>query len=361
MISTPSYVTVIILGVRLFLLLRLWRLPLKNGEGYFLSQPVKPGFYGDAGTALLRSWRVSLVVMFLLDSPLAVWFGVTGRQLPLLMEQIFAAVVTVVAYNILAAHFSLRATALAAPEEDRHPTAFQLSMSPRRLRDHTHIVVEAVLVAATMASFGLLWRDHVLSVAPGAGRAAAHAFRASLLGMVWMAYIQMGLLLLKGVLVRWRMPLPANRTEDFRRWRAAWLNHNLNVFDAVRVLCAVSLLGGIVWRTYGELLPAFAYYIAGGVWILMFVVYFAYIMVQGRRLAAMQRELKPIEMVKEFPRSPIAEGRYLAGGLLYFNRDNPRVIVRSAQGLAFNLGHPSLYIWLVYFLGLAAVMTWVAR
>jgi len=39
-------------------------------------------------------------------------------------------------------------------------------------------------------------------------------------------------------------------------------------------------------------------------------------------------------MVKEFPLWPIAEGRYLAGGLLYFNRDDPWVLVRSPDGIA---------------------------
>jgi len=49
-------------------------------------------------------------------------------------------------------------------------------------------------------------------------------------------------------------------------------------------------------------------------------------------------------MVKEFPRRPIAEGRYLAGGLLYFNRDNPRVLVRSTDGTAVHLAHRDTFM-----------------
>ena len=91
------------------------------------------------------------------------------------------------------------------------------------------------------------------------------------------------------------------------------------------------------------------------------LVYAVYVAREGRRLAATERELRPIEMVKEFPRWPIAEGRYLAGGLLYFNRDNPRVLVRSTDGIAVNLAHRNTFIALAYFMGLIAVVIWMVR
>ena len=65
-------------------------------------------------------------------------------------------------------------------------------------------------------------------------------------------------------------------------------------------------------------------------------------------------------MIKEFPRLPAAEGRYFAGGLLYFNRDNPGIIVRGVRGVAINLAHPSTYAWTAYLLGLAALMAWMS-
>jgi hypothetical protein len=33
----------------------------------------------------------------------------------------------------------------------------------------------------------------------------------------------------------------------------------------------------------------------------------------------------------------------------------------GAQGMALNLAHTSTYAWAAYFLGLAALMVWVAR
>jgi len=145
-----------------------------------------------------------------------------------------------------------------------------------------------------------------------------------LLSRMWRLPLrQIGFLLIKGVFVRWRMPLPANRTEDFRRWRAAWLNHNLKIFDALRVYAAVVLLTTTVWINYGRSLPhSFQIgFLAAGV--LVCLLYLGYVLREGRILSAAERDMKPIELVKEFPRSPVAEGRYLAGGLLYFNRENP--------------------------------------
>jgi uncharacterized membrane protein len=62
-------------------------------------------------------------------------------------------------------------------------------------------------------------------------------------------------------------------------------------------------------------------------------------------------------MVKEFPQRPIPQGHFLAGGLLYFNRDNPSVLVRSAQGIAINLARPIAYVWPAYLMGLALLTT----
>jgi len=56
---------------RLNILRRLWRLPLKNGEDFFLAQRVGPGFYRAAGMSLMQRYHVSLFVPLLLDVPLA--------------------------------------------------------------------------------------------------------------------------------------------------------------------------------------------------------------------------------------------------------------------------------------------------
>jgi len=157
------------------------------------------------------------------------------------------------------------------------------------------------------------------------------------------------------------MPLPLKRTDDFRRWRGAWLAYHLKLFDALRLLCALVLLSGMARATLAAALPhgiLLGALVVAAVVLVAFVLFLAR---EGQRLAAVEREIRPVELVKEFPRPPVAEGRFLAGGLLFLGRDNPSVLVRSAQGLAVNLGHRSTYLWAGYFVGLALLMAWVVR
>jgi len=212
-----------------------------------------------------------------------------------------------------------------------------------------------------LVALALLAYLYGLAAAAPADRHLARSLRAALGATLWLLYLQAGLLLLKVVFVRWRMPLPARRTEDFRRWRAAWLSHHLRLFDAVRLLCALLLSN--MMAIFAFRLPRSRAAMIGlaGAWLAIIVAFMVDSRRQARRLAAVEREIRPVELVKEFPRRPIPEGRFLAGGLLYFNRDNPGVLVRSAQGIAVNLAHPSTYAWAAYLIGLVVVMVWMVQ
>jgi len=220
--------------------------------------------------------------------------------------------------------------------------------------------VELVIAGAIILAAAFLWHAHRLAQGPGAHDAAAR-FRGGVVLAVWIMYWQLGAVLLKIILVRTRMPLPVNRTEDFRRWRGMWLDCNLKILDAIRVMSAVVLPWASAWLIYQRTwsTPAIVVVAAGS--LLILGVFTVYVRGGERRLLAAQKELKPVEMVKEFPRRPIAEGRFLAGGLLYFNRDNPSLLVRSPHGVAINLSHPSTYAWTAYFAGLLVLITWMSK
>jgi hypothetical protein len=366
MFSVMVLVALFFVVARLRLLQKLWRCPLKNGEEWFLAQRVPEGFYQEAGAALLRRYRLVLAVPLMLDLPLAVWLILARRYVFLDLEQMFAMVATIVLYNVLVVHFSARASLLVGDQEERPATSVQLSMEPRRLRDHTNAAVEMVVVTTTLVAIALVALGGLAAGNPliaflSKTHASAHAFRQGIVLTIWVLYWQTGFLLLKGVYVRWRMPLPARRTEEFRRWRSAWLTHHLRIFDAVRMYSAAVLLVTVVWFIYGEQWSRSTRNEVILVAVLVLAVYIVYVKRESRRLAAIQKELKPHELVKEFPRPQIARGRFLAGGLLFFNRDNPGVLVRSPGGIALNLAHPSTYAWAAYFGGLIVLMTWMAR
>jgi uncharacterized membrane protein len=346
-------------AVRFVLLRSLWRLPLKHGEEFFFAQRVGPGFYRDAGSSLLQRYHFCLFVPLALDAPVVVWLAATQRLVPLFMEQWLAMIATLVIYNIMAVHFSSRATAMVGNQLDEPPTAVQLSMSPRRLRDHTNWTIEAAIWAMISLALVLLARGYTFAPADGESRDLSDVLQGVAVP-IWILYLQFGLMLLKVVFVRWRMPLPARRTEDFRRWRSAWLSYHLKIFDAIRMLCAVLLLSGTAFKLGYHTWSRASLMIAVPGWALVVLVYAIYITRERRRLAVVEREVKPIELVKEFPRRPVPDGCFFGGGLLYFNRDNPVVIVRSAQGIAINLAHPSAYVWAGYFIGLVLLTIWMA-
>jgi len=338
--------------MRLVTVGRLWRLPLKHGGNQFIGVGVGPEFYREAGAKLLRSYRSSLFVPVLLDAPLAVWLAYTWRHAWFCFEQFAAWVAGIVFYNLMIAHLSSRAMSLNGPGEEPATRTMQLSLEPRRLRDYTSLRIELAIGIATAAALILLARLYEIHSweAPAALRVT-----------VWTLYLQAGLFLLKGVFVRWRMPLPSQRTEDFKRWRAAWLSYHVKTFDSARMVFAFALLFGITVKSHWHIWTRAA--IITGVCVAgpLLVVYFVYLIREQRRLTRLEREIKPIEIVKEFPRRPVAEGRFAAGGLLYFNPDNPGVVVRSPQGIAINLARPGAYIWPAYFAGLAMLMVWVTR
>ena len=346
--------------VRLLTVLRVWSLPLKHGQDYFLGQRVGPDFYRRAGAGLLRRFRASLFVPLGLDLPVVLWLLLTRKYLFLSLEQLFAYIAGLVVYNVMLTHFACRALPISGYENDAPVKAVQLSMEPRRLRDHTSLAVELVTACALLLDAALLSHSYQLAHSPAYNPDAASDFRGAAVFAVWILYWQVGALLLKRVFIRWRMPLPLNRTEDFRRWRTAWLRWHLRLLDAVRVMTAVLLPWITAWVVYRKTWskPAIITLVSGT--LLILAVYLIYLRREHRRLLIVEKELRPVEMAREFPRMPVADGRFLAGGFIYLNRENPRLLVRSHQGIAINLSNPSIYAWTAYFIGLLALITWMA-
>ena len=216
------------------------------------------------------------------------------------------------------------------------------------MRDHVDRRVELALAACLAISMGLLGREFAIATAsPGDAHAARTLHRGAVV-MAWIVYLQVGLLLLKVVFVRWRMALPVRRTEDFRRWRKAWLSHHLRLFDSLRLVFGLLLLSVMSGVSFEAARSRTAIVLGLTAWVLVIVAFILFERREANRLGVLEREIRPIELVDEFPRPPIPEGRFLAGGLLYFNRDNPHALVRSGQGIALNLGHPSTYAWTGY-------------
>ncbi len=325
----------LLFAVRLSALRRFRALPLRNGPQWFLSVEIPAG-HAEAVAALLADYRRTLFLPFALDILIAVPLALGARWGALMALQFVLMIATSVFSNVLAAHFAVRAAALVGTGP--RPTVIALVMEPRRLRDHTWVLLEA-------ATVGLL--AYAVFRAVGTGPALGRA-------LAWILWMQLGLVLLKVVFVRWRMPLPVARTDDFRRWRAAWLAYHVRILDAMRLTLALTLAAGVAWRT-GALENGTGL-VAGAV--VMLVALAAWATGQRRALDAVAAEVRPHELAREFPVRPVAEGRYLANGLLFVERDHPSVLVRGAQGTALNVAHPATWAWIAYGAGLTVLTFW---
>jgi hypothetical protein len=347
----------IALASRLRTVVKLWEFPRRNGEQWFLARSVEPGFYAGAGVAIMRGYHVSLLTWLVFDLPVAVWLGLTGRIPALVGEQFLALVAATIANNLTMAHFVTRVAMLTRPREQRAEAgAIQVSMLPRRLRDHTSLLAELAVGVLLIASLALVQRAHEIARQSWAAWNPAPWLRSIDSVLAWLLYLQIGLLLLKVVFVRWRMPLPMKRTEDFRRWRTAWLNYHLKLFDVMRILFALTLLAAIVWLTIGRKATA-----AFGVgWVFVLLACVVNCQRERRSLEAVTKEVNLLELVREFPRCTVPDGRFLLG-FLYIKPGTPSVLVRSGDGIALNLTHPGTYLWAGYLLGLAGLIAWVTR
>jgi hypothetical protein len=322
------------MGLRLVSVRRFWRLPVKQGANKFFTVDLGADVYRREGPGLLRRYRAWLFALFALDAIVIAALAVTGRIQYVMHEQVVMTLLGAIYYNFLAIHFAYKAKALQPSGAAPQPTAVLLSLQPRRLSDHTNWMIEAVIVVACGAGLAAL--------AALVERGESEPFVRQI---VWLLYAQAGLLLLKTVFVRWRMKLPVRRTDDFTRWRTAWLAYHLRVFDAVRLLAALGMLHPLAHLALGSSDGALI------VWLTASAIFVVYAIRERRRLAVVEREVRPAELVNEFPSTPVAAGRFMAGGLLYFNPENPVMLARGPAGIALNLANGSTYVWCAYLVG----------
>lgn len=323
---------------------KFWRLPERRGRDWFLSAELGEARMRDAGAALLRRFRVWLLAPLAPEAVVVAVLFALHRPLYVLYEQVAAFVLLAIYYNLLVTNFAIRANALVARDEQSPaPTAVRLSLAPRRLRDHTVWAVEAAIAAVLVAAIALF----AMQAPPRGG-----AF-----GLLWLLYVQVGLVLLKRVFVRWRMKLPMRRADDYTRWRTAWLAYHLHIFDAIRVICALALLFAEICLRFEERVPALTDpLVLGGIWLATVVALGVFGRRERARLAAVEREVQPATLVKEFPPSPAVEGRFFVGGVLFYNPNVPSAVARGATGIAINLANAGTYVWAAYLLGFVLLL-----
>src|SRR5262249_47003940 len=157
-------------------------------------------------------------------------------------EQCAALVLVRIFHTLVFAHFARQAKWLAVNDPWKPVASVALSLKVRRLADYTSVALETGLAIVTAASIGLLAYHHLSPLDPfgKTGWRTRHNIRALELPVL-LIYLQLGGLLVKHGLVKWRMWLPGERTQEYLRWREEFLKHLLWVCDYLRALCTAVL------------------------------------------------------------------------------------------------------------------------
>src|SRR5262249_19884426 len=133
------------------------------------------------------------------------WGGLTG----LVVEQVVAAILLRFYHSLVGIHFVRKAKSLAVQDSWKPVRSVALFLKTRRLRDYTSLPFELIPALLTVGALAVLayhfWYAKEGGLLPGRAHYGALAVLA--------AYLQLGGLLVKHSLVRWRMWLPCERTE----------------------------------------------------------------------------------------------------------------------------------------------------
>jgi hypothetical protein len=349
-----------LLAGRVFYFVGSWKAPLSFDPAGFFGLPLPPG----AQRALLRRYRVWLCAPILPEVCCLAAVLYWGNPLLVCFQQTAALAVVRVFYCFVAVHFIGQAKWLAVEASWKPVASVALSLKARRLADHTSAAFEVALAVGTAASVALLAynylvRSAALATASG-GWQVRHDFREFELPAL-LIYLQLGGLLAKHGLVKWRMWLPGERTEEYLRWREEVLKHVLWACDYFRwVFTAVLLFDAVVVACHGT--PAATW--AKGAGMLLLLVAAGAGLWPGirsrRRVAALFAALQPLEAFTR-PPQPIRAGEFRLGGLLHYDRENPSLFVPGPLVLALNLANKRAYLYFGYLTGFALLVLWIGR
>jgi hypothetical protein len=337
-------------GLRVASFIRFWRIPFVLGAEKFFGLPVAP----DASMPLLRRYRLRLLLVNVPDALCALaaylWSGLIG----LAIEQIAAAIITRIGLTLIAIQTIRQAKLLAAEGSWKPIASIALSLETRRLRDYINRPFELALPLLTVVSLAIM--AYFFRHAPSANGTAGLARTLMIASLA--IYVQLGGLLAKHALVRWRMWLPGERTETYLKWREAVLQHFLWVCDYLRVTLTVAIVSIVLFADLkaasarGAILP-----VAAAVAAAIIVSGATGLGTRKRRLKRLWNELQPLEDFSS-PPEKIDSRDFFLGGLCYCNADDPALFVPGPLVYAINVANKRTYLYSAYIAGFVLLGMW---
>lgn len=324
--------------VRLYGCVRRARQPLLRGRQWFFNVPVRPEFYSGRGRRILHRYWLRMLVPFAVDVPVATAIFLSHRVS--LLNALVVALAALIhinhVFSVDLAEREARRSGLAAPEEPITSTV--ASLERRRLRDYSNNRLEWTLAFVLLTCVAWLIRDYHQS--------SEYQNVRALFGVpAVLLYLQLGLFLVKLVIVRWRSPIPRVAANDHIEAQERTRRHYLATCDVYR---AAGIVAMAFWAIQSSPLllnlDAFA-----RIWLALALVagiaVTIWMEVKRKKLAGVVSRAIPVALPQ------FIEQQSAARWPVCYQPSIPMLIIRGARGFSLNLANALSCLCVSYVIG----------
>lgn len=337
----------ICVGWRLYGLRSLSRIPMFHGREWFFDVLVGEDFYGGLGAAVLREYRLRLLIPYGIEAMIAALFFAIGKPFWAFLLQVPAAILAGFYVTGLARRFAKRAWAFSI-DQDAQPLRLTASLVPRTATGYRRPMLDRTLNGLT-----------ILALAALAWAISRHPLDwAELLGPTFVLYAQLGVRLAKRSVIDWRVsPVPAEGAQQVLAWHDEARRLLLAMFDWIRIFSVYLLSWMSIMPLAAESWALWRYrdFTLGwplmGIWLLMMVDLHR----RRRRYVDSARVLRNAGL-RPAPLEPLPDGR-----LLCYRREHPSAIIRTSRGYALNAANPRTQMYFAYAAGWVALIVTTTR
>jgi uncharacterized membrane protein len=337
-------------------------MPVMRGEDAFFGVRVSPEVYRGEGRRILHRYWFWLVLTFI-QVELIGWL-VSYYQGRVEYAQIAPRFLIFPLAALFYVIFYRQAKKLELVEEHQR---FASSLKTRHLGDYTNLALEIAVVVLTIVPVLLIvyyypqlpeqipthwnWKGE-----PDGWTRKTYYSVFSLAAIL--VYMQGLMLFVKQGLLGVKMTLPAEHTENYLRLKEESLSLTVRFLDWMRVLLGI-LLGGltskIVFDAVEQLRPL-SKVATGAAWAASLLMVAA-IATAVYRFYRVDRRLKS-EVGRVYVQRQRDAAHWYAGGLIYFNREDPAVWVEKlvGWGYTFNMGNKWVYLYIAIMAGVPLLL-----
>jgi len=343
----PDRLLVIFYGlfwlVRINGCVRRGRQPLLRGREWFFNVPVRPDFYTGAGRRLLHRYWMRMLIPFAIDIPIAAAIFLSGH-IALLNWLILGLCALIHVNHVFSVDLAERqARALGACVREQPVTRMELSLTVRRLRDYTNPTLEWIVVLSFAFAFAWLLRQYT--------SAARHPDPRLVFGVpLVLLYLQIGLLVVKRVIVAWRSPVPEQQACEHVRIQEETRRYYVAVCDLCRVSGAATILFWLVQLNVPDALAGRLLGAWFAAWIAVGLVATVWAEIKRKRLVALALGTRPVTL------PDFLHQREIARWPVCYQPEAPMLMLKGARGYSLNLANRLAQLSAAYVAGFAVLL-----